>query len=145
MTLQIAQIAKNNNLFVTLRFSVCYLDFANFANFATLQLQSWSIFSGNMSIFSGKEIIFWGFNFVNFANAGCENGCFLRYRLLAPCLRVGTENTHCECVLKETQKSLRLYCFISKAIQAQDCLSRYRGSICKCLHAIRRKRRSRKR
>ena len=47
-----------------------------------------SIFSANMSIFLEKEIIFYGFKFVNFANAGCENGCFLRYRLLAPCLAI---------------------------------------------------------
>jgi len=30
-------------------------------------------------------------NFANFASYGCENGGFLRHRLLAPCLRVGRE------------------------------------------------------
>ena len=46
-----------------------------------------------MSIFLEKEIIFYAFKFVNFANAVCENGCFLRYRLPAPCLAIKREYT----------------------------------------------------
>ena len=37
-------------------------------------------------------------NFVNFASARCKDDCFLRHSLLAPCLRVGKNNTHCEWV-----------------------------------------------